>query len=279
VGKYGYDLVIAYRIYPKLGYGAFKLSGWDKLKLSEICLRSFLDSLSKINFKMYAILDGCPSEYELLFKNLIPSDDLEIVRLPSVGNHATFIEQIRILLNQSESDLVYFAEDDYFYRDGVGEMIDLIKNRKEVDFVTPYDHPDYYQDKPDPKKPRFLVNLYGYNSKIIFEKRHWRTVSSTCCTFLTKKSTLKKTARYFRLYPKLGDYGMWLALTRLGFKSTLVKNPLVIAKIGIHAPWRLVVGRAYTLWAPIPSIATHMVELYLALGVDWASLIKLYYKK
>jgi hypothetical protein len=41
-----YDVVIAYRIYPKLSRGAFKLSGWDKLKLSEVCLRSLLDSLS-----------------------------------------------------------------------------------------------------------------------------------------------------------------------------------------------------------------------------------------
>jgi len=65
---------------------------------------------------------------------------------------------------------VYFAEDDYFYRDCVDEMIELIRNRRNVDFVTPYDHPDYYQDEIDPRKPRFLVNLHNYSSKIFLER-------------------------------------------------------------------------------------------------------------
>jgi len=271
-----YDVVIAYRIYPKLSRGAFKLSGWDKLKLSEVCLRSFLDSLSGINFKMYAILDGCPPQYDALFRNLVPSDELEILHFQGIGNHATFIEQIKILLNQSESELVYFAEDDYLYDKGFDEMIELIKRRKDVDFVTPYDHPDYYQDRPDPKKPRFLVGLHNYKSRIIFEKRHWRTVASTCCTFLTTKTVLKKTAKYLKLYPKLGDYGMWLALTKMGLRAALVRRPRLVAKIYASALKQMLVGRAYNLWAPIPSIATHMVGLYLAPGVDWTSLIKRY---
>jgi hypothetical protein len=274
MGKY--DVVIAYRIYPKLSRGAFKLSGWDKLKLSEVCLRSLLDSLSGINFKMYAILDGCPPQYDALFRNLIRSDELEILHFQGIGNHATFIEQIKILLNQSESELVYFAEDDYLYDKGFDEMIELIKRRKDVDFVTPYDHPDYYQDRPDPKKPRFLVGLHNYKSRIIFEKRHWRTVASTCCTFLTTKTVLKETAKYLKLYPKLGDYGMWLALTKTGLRAALVRRPRLVAKIYASALKQMLVGRAYNLWAPIPSIATHMVELYLAPGVDWTSLIKRY---
>jgi hypothetical protein len=271
-----YDVVIAYRICPKLSRGAFKLSGWDKLKLSEICLKSFLDSLSGIDFKIYSILDGCPPQYDALFRDLIPSDNLEIIHFQGIGNYATFIEQIRILLNQNESEIVYFAEDDYFYDKGFDEMIELIRNRKDVDFVTPYDHPDYYQDKPDPRKPAFLVKLHDYKSKIIFEKRHWRTVSSTCCTFLTTKATLKKTAKYFRLYPKLGDYDMWLTLTKMSLKATLIRKPLLTAKVYAYALKRMLIGRPYKLWAPIPSIATHMVELYLAPGVDWASLIKRY---
>jgi len=64
-----YDVVIAYRICPKLSCGAFKLAGWDKLKLSEVCLRSFLDSLYNIDFKIYAILDGCPH-------TMIPSSEI-----------------------------------------------------------------------------------------------------------------------------------------------------------------------------------------------------------
>jgi len=93
---------------------------------------------------------------------------------------------------------------------------------------------------------------------------------------LTTKTVLKKTAKYLKLYPKLGDYGMWLALTKTGLRAALVRRPRLVAKIYASALKQMLVGRAYNLWAPIPSIATHMVELYLAPGVDWTSLIKRY---
>src|ERR1700731_1686715 len=59
-----YDLVVAYRIYPmfsKLGQGL--PFGDDKLRLAEVCLRSFRDSLGSLRVKIWAILDGCPQEY------------------------------------------------------------------------------------------------------------------------------------------------------------------------------------------------------------------------
>jgi hypothetical protein len=260
----GKDVAIAYRIYPKLSRGAFKLSGWDKLKLGEVCLKSLLGSLSGVTFKIYAILDGCPPQYEDLFRKLIPKNSLEIFHLPGVGNYVTFMEAIKILLNQDEADLVYFAEDDYFYNKGFDEMVELIRNRRNVDFVTPYDHPDYYRG-----------DFHRYKSEIVLEKRLWRTVASTCCTFLTTKDNLRKTAKYLALYPKLGDYGMWLTLTKMNLKTTLFRIHR-IAKIYVFAPKQMFTGRAYKLWAPIPSIATHMMDRYLAPGVDWVSLIKRY---
>lgn len=266
-----YDVAIAYRIYPKFSRNAFKLKGWDKYKLSEVCLRSFLHSLSGINFKLYAILDACPQEYTDLFKDLIPGDRLELIQYPGIGNAATFLEQIRILLSQNDSEMVYFAEDDYFYMEnGFNDMLELIKNRKDVDFVTPYDHPDYYQTESEPGKPDYLINLHNYNSKLIFNKRHWRTVSSTCCTFLTTESTLEKTSQYFNLYPKLSDYGMWLTLTKL---RRMHFDKLMILKMYTFASNYLLAGRSFKLWSPIPSIATHMANSYFAPGVDWLTLL------
>ena len=267
-------MAIAYRIYPKFSRGdVYKLKGWDKYKLSEVCLKSFLRCLSGVNFKIYAILDGCPQKYNALFRDLIASDHIEIIQVPGIGNSATFAEQIRVLLAQNDSEMVYFAEDDYFYlENGFLEMLELIK-RKGVDFVTPYDHPDYYQNKSDPKKPNYLTNLHSYKSEIIFEKRHWRTVSSACCTFLTTKSTLLKTSQYFNLYSKLSDYGMWLTLTRL---RRTHYNKLMTFKMYTFALRQLFVGKSFKLWSPIPSIATHMAKLYLAPGIDWQAIIDQY---
>lgn len=266
-----FDVAIAYRIYPKFSSNAYKLDGWDKYNLSEVCLKSFLRCLSGINFKFYAILDGCPQKYTDLFIDLIPSDHLELIQSPGIGNLASFLEQIRVLLSQNNSEFVYFAEDDYFYLEhGFRDMLEVIKNRDDADFITPYDHPDYYQNKSEPEKPDFLINLHNYNSKLIFEKRHWRTVSSTCCTFLTTKSTLTKTSQYFKLYPKLGDYGMWLTLTK---PRRMHYDKLMTLKMYTFALRYLFASNSFKLWSPIPSIANHMANSYFAPGIDWQTLL------
>jgi hypothetical protein len=269
-----FDVAIAYRIYPKFSRNAYKLDGWDKYKLSEICLKSFLRCLSGIRFKLYVILDGCPQKYADLFTDLIPADQLELITTPGIGNVATFREQIKVLLSQNDSEMVYFAEDDYFYiENGFHDMLNVIKNRKDVDFVTPYDHPDYYQTESEPGKPDFLINLHNYKSKLIFEKRHWRTVSSTCCTFLTTKSTLVKTSKYLNLYPELTDYGMWLTLTKM---KMMHYNKLMNLKMYTFGLGYLFSGKSFKLWSPIPSIANHMANLYFAPGIDWQALLTHY---
>jgi hypothetical protein len=63
------DLAIAYRIYPKVAESAMGLPfGDDKLRLSEICLQSFKESLGDLRVKLWVLLDGCPKEYAALFQ-------------------------------------------------------------------------------------------------------------------------------------------------------------------------------------------------------------------
>jgi hypothetical protein len=273
-----YDVTIAYRISPGLGRKAFIRPSWTrpqsaKYDLSRICLKSLLGAFAGINYKLYAILDGCPSEYKEMFTELIDSRHLQLVELSGKGNAATFLEQIRLLENQHESDVVYFAEDDYLYTENaMFEMVEMIRD-DDVDFVTPYDHIDYYQTKPDPTKPAYLVNLHNYRSKIRFKSRHWRTVSSTTMTFLTKKTVLRKAVKYLRLYPKLSDYGMWLALTKMRRTYFSLRGTVYLYEF---AGRRLLIGKPFTLWSPMPSLATHMVEPFMAPGVDWNKLIRKY---
>ncbi len=139
-----YDLAIAYRIFPGVSKTPPIFQN-NKYKLAHLCLKSFKESLGSLNAKIYVLLDNCPPEYEDLFQRYFEKEDLEIIRLKGIGNQATFKLQLEILLKQSYSEIVYFAEDDYFYFPKQFEkMIHFLKRNGDVDFVTPYDHLDYY---------------------------------------------------------------------------------------------------------------------------------------
>ncbi|HEV2146516.1 MAG TPA: hypothetical protein VGR37_03785 [Longimicrobiaceae bacterium] len=268
------DVAIAYRIYPRVSR-ATPVFSEDKLRLAELCLRSFRRSLGSLRVKVWAILDGCPPEYEALFRATFAPEELEIVSLPGVGNAATFERQIEILLGQTESDLVYFCEDDYFYRDGeFAEMIAFLREHPDADFVSPYDHRDYYR-----------LDIHDEPARIrAFGGRHWRTAASTCLTFLTTRRVLRETKEVFRSYCRgNSDAGLWFSLSKHS-----VRNPLRVLRylvsdrlnttIAYHA-WRhcagqLALGRRRSLWIPIPSIATHMDVIHLAPAVDWSGLMR-----
>jgi len=64
---------------------------------------------------MWVLLDDCPPIYEEMFSRLWAPDDLVWMRYPGVKDAATFREQVRILMEQTDSEMVYLAEDDYFY--------------------------------------------------------------------------------------------------------------------------------------------------------------------
>ena len=61
-----YDLVVAYRIYPRVSKTPPAFAH-NKLALSELCLRSYAEALGDLRAKIYVLLDDCPPEYEALF--------------------------------------------------------------------------------------------------------------------------------------------------------------------------------------------------------------------
>ena len=266
-----YDLAIAYRIYPKVSKIPPVFSD-DKLKLSELCLYSLKQSLRGVNAKMFVLLDNCPKEYTELFKKYFNEDDLELIELDGVGNAETFKLQMEILSKQNDAELIYFAEDDYFYLENrFKEMIDFFVNNKEkVHFITPYYHLDY--DVMDLQKT-FKGDSISFNGK------EWRTVASTTMTFLTSKEILNEVYSVFLTYTKNNyDNSMWLSLTK-----HKVKNPFLIfkylfkdkhllkifIKAYIYCKKQIFLGKKWELWVPIGTIATHMDNKYLAPKVDW----------
>ncbi len=261
-----YDLCVAYRIYPGVSRTPPLFSD-NKLQLSEFCLKSFKESLGTLKVKMIVLLDECPPEYEALFRKYFKDDDLVFHHLGGIGNLATFSMQVALLDAQEFSDVVFFAEDDYYYRPGqFREMVDLLRNNRDIDFISPYDHPDDY----------LYPIRFSCKPLAFFSKRYWKRTGSTCLTFLTKKETLAGTKDILLTYSRGNcDAGVWFSLTKYH-----VLNPLSVIEFILNAPrfvkfillswrynWRQILfGKKYRLWVPIPSIGTHMESSHLAPG-------------
>ncbi len=273
---FSYDLAVAYRIYPKVARPALGLPlSHDKLQLADACLRSFRESLGTLRVKLWVLLDACPPEYEEMLFRYFDREQLVLIPLQKTGNLGTFEQQIDILSNQTDSELVYFAEDDYFYLpDQFRAMVDYLRAHDDVDFVTPYDHLDCYN-----------LELHDYPKRLrVSANRHWRTAGSTCLTFLTSRRTLQQTAHVFRTYGlKNSDASLWLSLTKHG-----VWNPFTLSRYAIKNPWlakivvkawlhgwrQILFGERRHLWVPVPGIATHLDVNALSPSVDWRSLIE-----
>lgn len=266
------DLAVCYRIYPRVsGKPIFGFT--DKFELAHLNLKTFKQAVGDLRLKLYFLLDNCPPTYEELVRNLFSNHPLEILRLNGEGNWATFRRQVDLLSKQSEAELVYFAEDDYLYLPGaLEEGVKFFKRHPEVEFITLYDHADL-----DTKY------IHQIHCQPIVEKNHtWRKVASTCLTFMARRKALTETEDVFRTFSAgNSDLGLWLALTKRGvlnpwsFLRSLKDGKFVSASHLLawrYAAAQILHGKRRNLWAPRPSLATHMELSGIAPGVDWSIL-------
>ena len=98
-------------------------------------------------------------------------------------NLASLLNSFEIGRDQSE-DLVFFVEDDYLHFEPMLEEMVASYERiasqiKKDIFMCPSDYPYLYMNN---EKTNILVG----------NKRHWRTINKTLCTFVTSKNLLEK---------------------------------------------------------------------------------------
>ena len=190
---------------------------WDQNKkrlfeLSKIeyTLRSLKSLLKSINFckekysnikiKMIIIDDNTNESNLSKIKNLISKNNLNIVFkkvdhekykkiIKEQKNEQTYSNLASLLCcyesaKENTDDLVFFVEDDYLHFEPMmEEMIasyERISSQINKDiFMCPADYPYLYMNN---EKTNVLIG----------NKRHWRTVSETLCTFMTSKKFLEK---------------------------------------------------------------------------------------
>ena len=265
---YSYDVAVAWRIYPGVSKTPLIYAD-NKFLLATTCLKSFLSSVTGLKVRYYFILDGCPQVYAEMIRELFPLADTTILETPGIGNLSTFRKQVQLLLEQEDAPLVYFAEDDYLYRPHqFQKMTGLLQECGDVDFVTPYLHPDSYNHP-----------IHRHAKKSFVAAGHqWSTDSSTCLTFLTRKTTLQRTQEELLTYSKgNNDCAMWLTLTK-----THVLNPLAyvryafthqesfgILKMALKYSFRYFFRRPYVLAMPTPAIGTHLEKELVSPDIDW----------
>ena len=268
-----FDLHIAMRVYPGVSKSPFIFPG-DKFRLFKTGIYSLRNSLKGINYKITFIMDNCPDRYDEVVKEVFgETQHLQIVTVKKSGNANTFLKQIEVLLEKDDSDVLMLAEDDYLY---TGESLKLLINllqAKIADFVTPYDHSDYYT---------LLIHKKNM-PEIRFNQKIFKSVNSTCLTFLTTRKILIAAQAVFKSYLRNNsDASIFWSLTKehvlspVSFFKFLLEALhgndqflRLFVKAWIYSPIQNIFGKKYKILTPQPSFATHMEKDSLSPGFDW----------
>jgi len=178
-----------------------------KIEYSLRALNSLLKSInfskkkySNINFKVIIIDDKSKEENLNKIKKLINGSNLDISinllnhkKYTNIINHqennqtfsnlASLLQSFELGKEQGE-DLVFFVEDDYLHFEPMMEEMIASYERiasqinKDI-FMCPTDYPYLYMNN---EKTNILIG----------NKRHWRTINQTLCTFMVTKHLLDK---------------------------------------------------------------------------------------
>lgn len=182
-----------------------RLFEYPKIEYTKRSLNSLIRSINflknkhpTVNVKTIIVDDNSSTENLNIIKKIIDGNNIEIINLDyskykkeiseqknkeTFANLASLLQSFEIGKDTSE-DLIYFIEDDYLHFEPMlEEMVasyERIASQLNKDiFMCPSDYPYLYMSN---EKTNVLIG----------NKRHWRTVDKTLCTFLTTKNLLDK---------------------------------------------------------------------------------------
>jgi hypothetical protein len=184
-----------------------RLFEMPKIEYSLRSLNSLIGSINfskkknpSIKYKIIIVDDKSREENLAKLKDLINKSGLDINIIPlnhkkykgtikqqkneqTFSNLASLLQSFELGKEHGE-DLIFFVEDDYLhFKPMMEEMIESYERiasqvNKDI-FMCPVDYPYLYMNN---EKTNILIG----------NKRHWRTIYQTLCTFMTTKSLLDK---------------------------------------------------------------------------------------
>ncbi len=182
-----------------------RLFEYPKIEYTKRSINSLIKSInflknkhSNINVKTIIVDDNSSLGNLNIIKKLIDGNNMEIINLDILKyqniiskqkNKETFANLASLLQSfeigkKAGKDLIYFIEDDYLHFETMlEEMVSSYERiasqiNKDI-FMCPSDYPYLYMDNT---KTNVLIG----------NKRHWRTIDKTLCTFLTTKNLLDR---------------------------------------------------------------------------------------
>ncbi len=179
---------------PKIEYSLRALN--SLIKSVKFCKTKY----SLIKFKIIIVDDKSKDENLDKIKNILKNCNLDIsiksldhVKYQNIikqqknnqtfSNLASLLQSFELAKNNSE-DLIFFVEDDYLHFESMMEEMIATYERiatqfKRDIFMCPADYPYLYMNNEK-------TNI------IIGNRRHWRTINKSLCTFMTTKTLLDK---------------------------------------------------------------------------------------
>ena len=177
---------------PKIDYSYRSIN--SLIRSIEFCQNKY----PNIKIKTIIIDDNSKDENLNRIKKLIDNKNIEIVSLnhenyktlikdqktkETFSNLASLMNSFEIAKDKGE-DLIFFVEDDYLHfepmlEEMVASYERIASQLKKDIFMCPSDYPYLYMNN---EKTNILIG----------NKRHWRTINTTLCTFVTSKNLLDK---------------------------------------------------------------------------------------
>ena len=177
---------------PKIEYSVRSIN--SLIKAINFCQEKY----KSLKIKTIIIDDNSNSENLKRVQKLLEHIDFEIIKLDkkkfetrikkqkteeTFSNLASLLQSFEVA-KEKGNDLIFFIEDDYLHLEQMLEEIVASYERissqlgKDI-FMCPSDYPYLYMTN---EKTNILIG----------NKRHWRTVNKTLCTFITSKNLLEK---------------------------------------------------------------------------------------
>ena len=178
--------------HPKIDYSYRSIN--SLIKSISFCQNKY----PNIKIKTIIIDDNSKDENLNRIKKLVDNKNIEIVSLnhenyktlikdqksnETFSNLASLMNSFEIAKDKGE-DLIFFVEDDYLHfepmlEEMVASYERIASQLKKDIFMCPSDYPYLYMNN---EKTNILIG----------NKRHWRTINTTLCTFMTSKNLLNK---------------------------------------------------------------------------------------
>lgn len=214
---------ICLRVYPGIAEKQ-KVFSDEKITIYQKSLRSLVAAVGNAKVQYHILFDACPPEYTTITETILSWCAYEIDKYPTTqGNATTFLRQLEMLV-AAESDIVYFAEDDYLYLPSSIEKFLHDFAHDPAEFGTLYYSPDYTD-----------IALHDYTPTTVSHGQiQYHYMASTTMTFFAKRAALLRYRTWFASYTRGNhDFSLWFTITK--------KN--------IFKPWKLLQYLIQDFWS------------------------------